>query len=1311
MSAAATRTKGAAGSGTYHANGASSAAAGSVTSVLQSTRSLALIATADQDESDVLSCAANWLHFFRCSVLVPLQSAASSSGLSLAQLQKAWDERVEPKLLAILGPLACADSSSAKKGECGPLVTAVFATLKSKGCSSVRLPRDLLEALASASLETWLERYAVASPPPGTAVPTSGSKFCRQSELIAAVVQRTLQEWLAALTTAQSRSASASGAGTAALVVSSSPSLEATLADFRPLIASSSSRLYATVFELLRPSVKLTGSAGSGAVGRVQRELEQATRHKTVLARFDATWAAAALASGGKSKHKGAASAAAASDSSSSGDGTATRTCKLFGASNCLEHDRAIAPSSKFVFVRCSAGHASSFHQNCWAEAEALAEVDAEAEDGGDEHKRCVHASTNKCKERIVTADLKQQGKLLARLFGDAEANGHSSTGPDEDTVQLPASADVAASLLGGEASGDLLAARRHRGQRTASSMVSIKSSKLQRVRTLDDGTVVFQDQLDKMERAALKAEKQRQAEAKRQAEAEAAAAAAKLQAAADEESNGKPAAAAKTKAVADYSASAAASSSIAAPARPFTFEVVVKAPPRPVAVVAPVPPAEPVAAASSSVTPAASPAAAVQPSPAVSTSASASATSVPPAAAPQAPTPSAAFSRIRLKQQPPPSASPDAAAHSSATIPTSTQAAVQEAQRREAPATPAPAVSASPCVMVFSAAAPAESASAAAQTVDSPSAMPPPAPLASSASTSSSSAASTKKTPLMSRRVARAKADALAQQQERELQRKIDEATANAANASEAALQAALTNAAKPKVKRKQQPAAEASAAAASSADNAFTAATNSAASAAADESDEEGRLSEIASAAAFELDSKLDFDFDDDEDDELDEKSACEPLENGAAAHQSGERHSDEGAANGGTNGAAAASADALADHIASFTSLFSLASSSSRAASQSGTNLSSVADEDEVIQPGSNRGSPSRCGSAMLASLRNGDDELAAPKDLASIFASSTPLSRSGSSSPAKNFSRAIQPPLPSAVGAASALPLWQPIATQGNQTTALSSATNTSSNGVAATQPSASPAAQPPAAVAPSPSPSPAAAAWAPPRLVVLDDILASAAPTAALLLRQLPPSLGATELSQLFGPFGRLTSIKVVVTNTHGVVAAVQFEQTNSAVAAQRALRGQAFEIVSTPTVLPSALAGSRFTPPAAPKVQRWHVPELLFAVVPLVELRTPAVTLRLARPSPQPTLVHQSSPGQLPFLPQVPPQQPQQQPQQQTLQHQPRAQLHQPQRPLPVPFGMQPLFLPHQLPQQPQLQMQRGFAYTQPGPYSGFGRR
>jgi hypothetical protein len=398
------------------------------------------VSTPDQDEATLLGCAATWLHFVRTVVMAPLSAAAVASGagsssaasLTLPQLQRAWDERVEPKLAAALGPSACADSSS-KKGGCGPLQTALLTALKSRigGSASsavVKLPRDVLEAFASSTMVSWLERYAESSVSANVVVATA-SKYCAPRELIAATLQRVMQQWIEALQTAQSRA----GAG-ASLVVSSSPSAEATLADFRPLVSHAGpASLFALVFELTRPSAKLTGSAGSGHAGRVQREMEIAGRHKTVLAKFDATWGAMVLAQsgggkGGRYKAYGGASGsasatfAAAEPSGGANEGDCLRTCKLFGADGleCLERDRSIGPTSKFVFVRCSAGCKSSFHQPCFqtaiTAAEAAAAEEQQQERAEDKEnadwKPCVHAAENKCAGHIESADLKQQGKV-----------------------------------------------------------------------------------------------------------------------------------------------------------------------------------------------------------------------------------------------------------------------------------------------------------------------------------------------------------------------------------------------------------------------------------------------------------------------------------------------------------------------------------------------------------------------------------------------------------------------------------------------------------------------------------------------------------------------------------------------------------------------------------------------------------------------------------------------------------------------------------------------------------------------------------
>ena len=132
------------------------------------------------------------------------------------------------------------------------------------------------------------------------------------------------------------------------------------------------------------------------------RELEVATRHNQLMTKFEA-WAAATF--GGKDGKPGSEAAATAGE----------RLCKY---PHCFDHGgptiHSASPSVKWVYVRCSDGCASSFHQACWHVVEADIEPDdaATAPEEAAVGPRCVHSRDRKCKGRIVRVDLKQNGKV-----------------------------------------------------------------------------------------------------------------------------------------------------------------------------------------------------------------------------------------------------------------------------------------------------------------------------------------------------------------------------------------------------------------------------------------------------------------------------------------------------------------------------------------------------------------------------------------------------------------------------------------------------------------------------------------------------------------------------------------------------------------------------------------------------------------------------------------------------------------------------------------------------------------------------------
>lgn len=191
-----------------------------------------------------------------------------------------------------------------------------------------------------------------------------------------------------------------SGRPSSSTTFSSGPS--SLLADLIALLRPLSSRLFLTLDARIHPLPK---GASLKHSERMARELEVATRHNSMMGKFEA-WAVSTF---GKS--------AGVAGTESSGGAAGERTCKY---ANCFDHEGSVIHSAsataKWVFVRCSEGCASSFHQACWHVVEAEIEPDDEstpAEEAA-QGPRCVHSKERKCKGRLVRVDLKQNGKVSA---------------------------------------------------------------------------------------------------------------------------------------------------------------------------------------------------------------------------------------------------------------------------------------------------------------------------------------------------------------------------------------------------------------------------------------------------------------------------------------------------------------------------------------------------------------------------------------------------------------------------------------------------------------------------------------------------------------------------------------------------------------------------------------------------------------------------------------------------------------------------------------------------------------------------------
>jgi len=247
------------------------------------------------------------------------------------------------------------------------------------------------------------------------------------------------------------------------------------------------------------------------------------------------------------------------------------RTCKL---KLCLERD--IASSSKYVVVRCSSGCISSMHPACFhiASSEAQqqkASVDKTNHPSADETANkdsipCPRAQDKSCKGAIIKALMKQQHKIITWLLPvrdeSKDMRTSSHTDSDEADTEVSHCSDDAC-----EDSSNVWASRR-RGARKGASLSSLKTSKLKRMRTLEDGTVVFDDEIDRLEQAAAKAEKKRLAEEKKKKEAENVKRAASVVTV--------PSSTSSVSSTGPLSSTATAAAAAETKAKPFTFEVVV---------------------------------------------------------------------------------------------------------------------------------------------------------------------------------------------------------------------------------------------------------------------------------------------------------------------------------------------------------------------------------------------------------------------------------------------------------------------------------------------------------------------------------------------------------------------------------------------------------------------------------------------------------------------------------------------------------------------------------------------------------------
>jgi len=111
----------------------------------------------------------------------------------------------------------------------------------------------------------------------------------------------------------------------------------------------------------------------------------------------------------------------------------------------------------------------------------------------------CLHAAERKCKGIVQKATMRQQGRFLTCMLpqdngasvGDSASASATAADDDDDSDDEE---DERGEVESGAALG--LMGRRLRGMRTAGSYVSITKSKLKNMRTLENGEVVFDDQV-----------------------------------------------------------------------------------------------------------------------------------------------------------------------------------------------------------------------------------------------------------------------------------------------------------------------------------------------------------------------------------------------------------------------------------------------------------------------------------------------------------------------------------------------------------------------------------------------------------------------------------------------------------------------------------------------------------------------------------------------------------------------------------------------------------------------------------------------
>jgi hypothetical protein len=194
-----------------------------------------------------------------------------------------------------------------------------------------------------------------------------------------------------------------------------------------------------------------------------------------------------------------------------------TRTCKWKSCSECD-----ISSTSKYVVVRCNAGCISNMHPACFQllisesqlqskSAEITCALPGDTPELGSVSCPRVH-DDKPCGHVLSKAVMKQQHKVITFLIPVRDAHVDacaSDSDNDVDTEESEDNDDEDADTNSGAWAG------RRRGARKGASLAGFKTSKLKRMRTLEDGTVIFEDELERLEHAAIKAEKKRLTEEK----------------------------------------------------------------------------------------------------------------------------------------------------------------------------------------------------------------------------------------------------------------------------------------------------------------------------------------------------------------------------------------------------------------------------------------------------------------------------------------------------------------------------------------------------------------------------------------------------------------------------------------------------------------------------------------------------------------------------------------------------------------------------------------------------------------------------